>query len=244
MSRRYALVPEGTNAPRSLGSTNVAVIAASPATAATAAAAADPSRPNYWRLSGRARELVAEKRWQEAKEPLETLARLYPDETGSGSSHSLLAQAHRGLNETAEERVVLARWAGLDVTATDAFLRLMELGEAAGDWGTVAENAERYLAVNPLVPVPHRYRALASEALGRGEIARRSYEKLLHLDPPDPAQVHFRIARLLAGEGDTAPARRHVLQALEEAPRYRDALRLLLELQETAAATAVPRAPR
>jgi len=108
----------------------------------------------------------------------------------------------------------------------------MELGEAAGDWSTVAENAERFLAVNPLVPAPHRYLARASEELGRRDTARRSYEKLLQLDPPDPAEVHFRTARLLAGEEDTAPARRHVLQALEEAPRYREALRLLLQLQQ------------
>jgi tetratricopeptide (TPR) repeat protein len=114
----------------------------------------------------------------------------------------------------------------------------MELGEAAGDWGTVAENAERFLSVNPLVPAPHRYLARASEELGRRDTARRSYEKLLQLDPPDPANVHFRVARLLAAGGDTVPARRHVLQALEEAPRYRDALRLLLQLQETPATPA------
>ena len=127
---------------------------------------------------------------------------------------------------------MLARWAGLDVTATEAFLRLMELGDAAGDWGMVAENAERFLAVNPLVPAPHRYLARASEELGRRDAARRSYEKLLQLDPPDPANVHFRVARLLAREGDKGPARRHVLQSLEEAPRYGEALRLLLELQD------------
>jgi len=130
---------------------------------------------------------------------------------------------------------MLARWAGLDATTTEAFLRLMELGEAAGDWGTVAENAERFLAVNPLVPAPHRYLARASEELGRRDAARRAYEKVLQLDPPDPAEVHFRVARLLAAGGDTVPARRQVLQALEEAPRYRDALRLLLQLQDTLA---------
>jgi tetratricopeptide (TPR) repeat protein len=223
------LVPDGTNRLRYLTSTNLPIVDESSPT--NAPVTPDPSRPNYWRLSRRAQEFVAEKRWQDAKEPLETLVRLYPEDTGTGSSHSLLAQAHRGLNEAAQEQAVLARWAALDVTATEAFLRLMELGEAAGDWSTVAENAERFLAVNPLVPAPHRYLARASEELGRRDTARRSYEKLLQLDPPDPAEVHFRTARLLAGEDDTAPARRHVLQALEEAPRYREALRLLLQLQ-------------
>ena len=232
LTPRKIVVTERTTQPPSSSSTNVADRLSRMNPPATP----DPTRPNFWRLSRRAQELVAEKRWREAKEPLETLVRLYPDDTGADSSYRLLAQVHRGLNEVAEEQAMLARWAGLDATATEAFLRLMELGEAAGDWGTVAENAERFLAVNPLVPAPHRYLARASEELGRRDTARRSYEKLLQLDPPDPANVHFRVARLLAAGGDTVPARRHVLQALEEAPRYRDALRLLLQLQETPAA--------
>jgi len=43
--------------------------------------------------------------------------------------------------------------------------------------------------------------------------------------------VHFRLAKLLHSEGDPR-ARRHVLQALEEAPRYREALRLLMEINK------------
>jgi hypothetical protein len=52
---------------------------------------------------------------------------------------------------------------------------------------------------------------------------------LLELDPPNPAEVHFNLARLLHRAGDPA-ARRHVLQALEDAPRYRAALQLLLQM--------------
>jgi hypothetical protein len=47
--------------------------------------------------------------------------------------------------------------------------------------------------------------------------------------PPDPAEVHFRLARLLDASGDPA-ARRHVLKSLEAAPRYRAAQQLLLKL--------------
>ena len=93
----------------------------------------------------------------------------------------------------------------------------------------MTENAERFLAVNPLLPQPYRYRARASEESGKTEAAIQSYQKLLLLDPPDPAEVHFRLARLLRQTGDPA-VKRHVLQALEEAPRFREALRLLLEI--------------
>ena len=53
---------------------------------------------------------------------------------------------------------------------------------------------------------------------------------MLQLDPTDPAEVHYQLARNLNRQGDGGAARRHVLKALEEAPRYRDAHRLLLEL--------------
>ena len=53
---------------------------------------------------------------------------------------------------------------------------------------------------------------------------------LLQLDPANPAEVHFDLARALHRKGDPT-ARRHVLQALEEAARYQAALRLLLQLQ-------------
>ena len=67
--------------------------------------------------------------------------------------------------------------------------------------------------------------------------AIRSYQRLLLLDPPDPAEVHYRLARLLHQTGDEAGAKRTVLQALEDAPRYPDALRLLLEIEGTTEAS-------
>ncbi|HSH94959.1 MAG TPA: hypothetical protein VK968_12490, partial [Roseimicrobium sp.] len=61
-----------------------------------------------------------------------------------------------------------------------------------------------------------------------------SYTTLLKLDPPDIADAHFRLARLLAKQ-DPKSAKRHVLQALEEAPRFQAALALLLELNGASA---------
>ena len=46
--------------------------------------------------------------------------------------------------------------------------------------------------------------------------------------PIDAAEIHYRLARQLWQNGDRQMARREVLKALEEAPRFRDAHRLLL----------------
>jgi tetratricopeptide (TPR) repeat protein len=115
----------------------------------------------------------------------------------------------------------------------------MEIGEGQGDWESVARNARRMLAVNPLVAAPHRYLAQAAEKLGRQDEAIRAYKALLLFDTTDSAETHFRLAQLLREAGNRVAAKRHVLQALEEAPRFLAAHRLLLELADgdVAAAT-------
>jgi thioredoxin-like negative regulator of GroEL len=100
------------------------------------------------------------------------------------------------------------------------------------------------LAVNPLVPLPYRHLAKAAEYLGDDGTAITAYRKLIVLEPADPAAVHFSLAKLLHKTGD-AEAKRHVLIALEEAPRYREAHRLLLQMveQEKPAQQPGPREP-
>ncbi len=187
--------------------------------------------PNYWQLLISARTTLNDRRWAEAKAPLETLVKLYPNQTGTDSAFALLAGVQRELNETNDERDTLIQLAAIDSDNTDAYARLMELDDARGDWAGVAENADRYLAVNPLVALPYRELARASDHLDHTAPAIRSYQRLLLLDPPDPAEVHYRLARLLHKTGDAAGAKRNVLQALEEAPRFPDALRLLLDIE-------------
>ena len=142
----------------------------------------------------------------------------------------MLAETHRQLGETEAERQVLTRLAERDDKALGAYQRLMELADADGDWPVVIQNARRYLAVNPLAPLPYRHLARAAEEAGQAGTAVGAYRALLELDPPNPAEVHFQLARQLHQAGDPA-ARRHLLCALEDAPRNRAALRFLLELE-------------
>jgi predicted TPR repeat methyltransferase len=79
------------------------------------------------------------------------------------------------------------------------------------------------------VAPPYRYLAQASEAAGDAPAAIAAYGTMLRLDPPNPADLHYQLARLLQPT-DATSARLHTLQALEDAPRHRAALRLLLKL--------------
>ena len=189
------------------------------------------TRPNSIpALQRLAQQLLRERKFKEAVAVAEKLRGLLLESAGSETPNALLAAAHRGLSDTAAERAALQAWAESDADATAAYLRLMELGEQAGDWESVAQNARRMLAVNPLIAAPHRSLAQAAEKLGRRREAIGAYKAVLQFDTADAAETHFRLATLLRDTGKPASAKRHALMALEEAPRFLAAHKLLLEL--------------
>jgi tetratricopeptide (TPR) repeat protein len=203
-----------------------------PASADSAALAAWlKDRPkNVPALQRYAARLIREQKYREALDVAKQLQELFPGDIGGGNAHAIMAAAYRELGDTEAERKALEWIAEHDGDASDAHLRLIELGEEAGDWKSVESNARRMLAVNPLIVAPHRAMAKASEQLGNRGEAIRSYRALLKFDTTDPADNHFRLARLLHQEGKNDEAKRQVLLALDEAPRYQDAHRLLLKL--------------
>ncbi len=83
--------------------------------------------------------------------------------------------------------------------------RLIELTEAQKDWPAVTKYAERLLAINPLISSPYRALAEAGVATGNTDQAITADRKLLMLDPPDPVDVHYQLARLLHARGDSEP---------------------------------------
>ena len=177
-----------------------------------------------------ARRLIEQQRWQEAKPPLQRLLDIFPKNVEAENAYLLLALVYRNLGESMAEQAVLEKLAALDADAIEANLRLMQIYEEFDEWDALAEAAERLLAVNPLIAVPHRARARAAEALDDPDRAAGSYRALLAMSPVDPAELHYRLATVLYRQGDTAQARRQVLKSLEEAPRFRAAHRLLLEI--------------
>lgn len=189
---------------------------------------------SFWGRQRLATRLVAEEKWERAREAIEGLKGLYPEYVGPENASMLLAQVCRRTDDAAGERKALEEIAARDGDAVPAYLRLIELDEAAGDWRGLAKDARRLMAVNPLIPAPHRALARAAERLGERDEAVAAYRALALLDNTDPAEVHFRLAKLLREGGKTIEARREVLRSLEEAPRFLDAHRLLLDLVEPA----------
>jgi tetratricopeptide (TPR) repeat protein len=193
---------------------------------------------NYWLLKAKAQRLAEKQQWAEAVVPLRRLVELYPAQKGSDTAYRPLVAALRAQQDAAGERAVLRQWVEVDDEASDAYLRLMEIAVGEQDWPTVVRNAERFLAVNPLVAPPYRYLAQAAAALGDDSTAVVAWRTLVQLDVPDRSEAHYQLARLMHKRGDAEAARRHVLLALEETPRYRSALQLLLEISRASPARA------
>ncbi len=188
------------------------------------------SFPGLRRLAAK---LVAESNWPKAKAAIESLRVADPDYLGEDNAYILLAAVCRKTSDPSGERSALEALASREGSAGPAYLRLMELEDASGDWNGLARDARRMLAVNPLVPAPHRGLAKASEQLGQDADALAAYQALAILDESDPADTHFRLAKMLARLGQPAEARLEVLKSLEEAPRFLEAHKLLLELVGT-----------
>jgi tetratricopeptide (TPR) repeat protein len=185
---------------------------------------------NYWGLKEYGQALVRAQRWPEARKVLERLYELYPEDTSPGNALELLAAVHRQTQDAPAEREALEELARLDCDSVDAYRRLMELALQEGDWPAVARGAERLLAVNPLLPMGHEMLARAAVELDRPQQAVGPLLALAEMDPIDPAAVHFRLAETFFTLGERDRARREVLKALEEAPRYRAAQKMLLDL--------------
>ncbi|MBN1975364.1 MAG: tetratricopeptide repeat protein [Sedimentisphaerales bacterium] len=190
------------------------------------------NHPNsLWALTQHAQHLIDENKLEEAKEPLNKLIELYPQNIGSDSAYLILSQLYKKLGQTEQEKQILKKFCEYSSDSIYAYTRLMEIAIDANNWDEVAKNCENYLSVNPHVTSIHLQLSRANEKLGRDEPAINGYKRLLKLDYPDQADLNYRLGRLYEDK-DTKEAKRYVLSALAEAPRFRDAQKLLLKIIE------------
>ena len=180
------------------------------------------------------KELIKTENFEETIPLLEHWISIQPSPPYSSDGlnpYLLLARTYKNLNDTNKEKETLDKLAEKTPDSLSAFTRLLEIAKEQENWKQLETNSQRLLALNPLLSEPHRQLATASEKLKKSEQAIQSWKSLLQLNPTDPAHIHFRLANLMQ-EGQPETAKRHLLQALEQAPRFRDAHRMLQSLPE------------
>lgn len=188
---------------------------------------------SYLEALAEAGELVTEEKWEEARESLETLIEGAGYIPGEENAHGLLAYVYQQLEETEKERETWIEIAANDAHDLDAVTRLLTMAFERDDWIALKKWSNAWLAINPLAETPWRALLRTGEELGEPDGAIKAGEALVALDPHDIASVHYRLAKQYMPSNKTR-AHRQVIMALEDAPRYRDAYKLLHQINNPA----------
>ena len=187
---------------------------------------------SYWGLRATAEAYFVAEQFEKAKLALERLRDLETLTGERGGPLELLAQVYRKLGDTKAERIVLEQTVANSSDALPSLRRLIDLALEDGEWDAVQECAANVIAINPMLAEGQSALAEAAEHQEGFPEAVRALQALACMDPVDPAAIDFRMARALKNMGSLEEAKHHVLRALLEAPRFREAQTLLLELSE------------
>ncbi|MAI72368.1 MAG: hypothetical protein CMM01_15855 [Rhodopirellula sp.] len=187
---------------------------------------------SYWGLRATAEAYFVAGELEKAKQALERLRDLETLTGERGGPLELLGQVYRKLGDTEAERIVLAETVANSSDALPSLRRLIELSVKDEKWDSVQQYAGNVIAINPMLPEGQSALADAAERQEGFAEALGALRALARMNPVDPAAIDFRMARALKSMGSLEESKHHVLRALLEAPRYREAHDLLLQLIE------------
>jgi cellulose synthase operon protein C len=174
---------------------------------------------------------IGRKAWDAAAKSAREAIRVMPEFTTGENGYTLLTAAQLGADDRPAAMQTLLAWRAAGGWDPAGLRQLASLLQEAGRPADATVVREAVNLVDPLKPADHAQLGELLLAASRPADALTEYTVLLQLDPQDPAAAHLGAARALAASGNAAPARRHLLQALEIAPHFRPAQTLLLELR-------------
>ena len=178
----------------------------------------------------------------EAESELKKLIALVPLDDSTNGPRRLLADVYKRRSQPESEMQTLTEHLQYSADDLEAALRLQELCEQQQLPDRVVVLGRTIFAIDPFQPTALNRTATAAEAIGQTDVAVSVLNSLLQVQKDDAARLHFRIATLLKS-ADPESARRHVLLSLAQAPRYRVAHKLLLELLSATATESPSIAP-
>jgi cellulose synthase operon protein C len=148
----------------------------------------------------------------------------------------LMAEADRARGDSKSEAAILVGYEHAGGQSPDALKRLAALESAAGNDAEAIATLER---INYIYPVNdddlHRQLGELLYAAKNYDGAIREYNALVASNPVDKAGAEFALAQTYFAAGQRDKAQDSVLAALETAPGYRPAQKLLLELEQSPA---------
>ncbi|MGB7730476.1 MAG: hypothetical protein WBL50_20780 [Candidatus Acidiferrum sp.] len=157
---------------------------------------------------------------------------MYPEYVDEANVYLLMADADKAKGDARSEAAILTAYEHEGGQMPAVLKRLAALEEAAGKPAQAAATLER---VNYIYPVKdedlHRRLGDLLFAEKQYDGAIREYSARVASNPVDKAGAEFNLAQAYFAAGQKDKAQESVLAALETAPGYRPAQKLLLELQ-------------
>lgn len=173
--------------------------------------------------------LFKEKEYGEAKRYLNNAKQILPEYTGYPSPPLVLAQVYEAtgeLEKQIEELEYVVKFHQHDVNSA---LTLAEYAIKNEHFEKAQYYLQRAMAVDPYNLEAHRNSALLAEKLEMHQDGIREYEILAVLDNTDPVSAYTNLAGAYLRGGQESDAKHTSLKALEIAPTYKPAQKILLE---------------
>jgi len=189
-----------------------------------------------WRAKLKALVAAAQqKQYDTVLEQAPAVGSMYPEYVDDANVYVLMGDAYRARGDARSESRVLSAYEHAGGQRPDVLKRLATLEENAGQSAEAAATLER---LNYIYPVKdeelHRRLGDLLYANKKYEGAIREYNAVVASHPVDIAGAQFNLAQAYFAAGQKDKAQESVLAALEAAPGYRQAQKLLLELQRSA----------
>jgi tetratricopeptide (TPR) repeat protein len=190
---------------------------------------------DHWRASVKTLvQLAKDKKYDEVLKTGEEVRQMYPDYVYPANPYEFMAEADMAKGDKKAAMSTLAEYEKKGGRSPEALKQLASLEEELGNPKDAAATLDR---VNYIYPTNdeglHKHLGDLWFAQSNFKGAIREYNAVVALHPLDAATAQFNAARAYFAAGDKDSAEEHLLSALEAAPSFKPAQKLLLQLKDS-----------
>ena len=157
--------------------------------------------------------------------------RLYPEYVGDANAYEFLAAAQLAKGDKQGAMTTLTGYEKMGGEGPETLMKLASLEEELGHAKEAAATLDRINYIYPEAEGLHRHLGELWLAQGNYSGAVREYTAVVALKPLDKASAQFNLAQAYFAAGEKDKAEENVLLALEAAPGFRPAQKLLLQIK-------------
>ena len=161
----------------------------------------------------------------------DAVVQMYPQYVYAANAYEFIAEADLAKGNKPAAAAILTEYEKQGGRDPEALKQLATLEEGLSEPKEAAATLDRLNWIYPMDEDQHRHLGQLWLAENNYTGAIREYSSVLALHPLDRASAQFDLAQAYFDDGQKDKAEDNVLQALEAAPDYRPAQKLLLQLQ-------------